>query len=75
MILGSELELKKVQTAAPKHLGEEATVLRVGSTHPLQKQSQGSRITINLLYVITYVGQNFGVRDVRRQRQVPKSMY
>ena len=34
-------------------------------------RSQGSKITIKLPYVITYVCQNFGIRDARRQ--MPKN--
>ena len=34
---------------------------------------QGSTISIKSLYVIMYVGQNFGIHDVCRQ--IPKSKY
>ena len=39
----------------------------------ISNQGQGLTITIKLPYVITYVCQNFGVHDVRRQ--IPKKYH
>ena len=46
---------------------------KVGMIVAYLKWLQGSTITIKLLYVITYVCQNFGVHNVHGQ--IPKGIY